>query len=61
MAFFNVRIDKNKVIMMTKNIIILDDHPIFHNGVKQLIDSEPLLEVLGKVRISRSFLPKLTR
>lgn len=52
MAFFNVRIDKNKVIMMTKNIIILDDHPIFHNGVKQLIDSEPLLEVLDMCRTS---------
>ncbi|EJC0565565.1 response regulator transcription factor [Enterobacter cloacae] len=36
--------------MMTKNIIILDDHPIFHNGVKQLIDSEPLLEVLDMCR-----------
>ena len=36
--------------MMAKNIIILDDHPIFHHGLKQLIDPEPLLNVLDMCR-----------
>ncbi|EOJ9647286.1 response regulator transcription factor [Enterobacter roggenkampii] len=38
--------------MMTKNIIILDDHPIFHKGLKLIIDPEPLLKVLDMCRTS---------
>ena len=38
--------------------------PAFYDGSKELLDKGylyPLLFSLGKVRISRSFLPKLTR
>lgn len=36
-------------------VIIVDDHPIFINGLKQLIDSQPNISVIGTAENCKEF------
>lgn len=45
---------------MIKNIIILDDHPIFQAGLKMVIDPEPMLKVIDICRTGEELLFSLS-